>query len=590
MIPILFLPDESEFLTQGLGALSDAISCTVTEERNGPYELELVYPMKGVHYSDIQDRYIIWAIPSPYRDPQPFRVYKHSKPLGGKVTFYARHLSYDLSGIPINPCGAGSVAAALVALESNAATDSPFSFWTDKNTEADFSVLAPSSTRSVLGGKEGSILDVYGGEYEWDQFVVKLYNQRGSNNGVTVRYGKNMTDLLQEKDTGDVVTGIYPYWADIDGANLVVCDPRVVEAKGTYSFTRVVPVDFSADFEEAPTPEQLKAHAEAYMESNKVGVPKVSLTVSFVSLDQTDEYSDLRLLEKVDLCDTVTIQYEELGVDAEAKVIKITTDVLAERYTKIELGDARGSLSDTIVNQGQQIQQKPSKSDLQQAVDGSTNLITGTKGGALRIMYDADGHPYEQVIMDTYDISTAENVWRWNVGGLGHSSDGYNGEFTTAITQDGHIVADFVDVGTLNANILQAGVIRSRDGSSFWDLETGEVHFSAVASKSDLDDLKDIVNQGVDHVTTTTGFTFDEQGLTVNKTGSEMITQVTEDGMTISRSGTQVLVVNNQGVQATNLNANTYLIIGGRSRFENFGDNYTGCFWIGGKEEIGVTD
>lgn len=582
MIPILFPPDEKAFITQGLGALCDAISCTVTEERNGSYELELVYPMKGLHYSEIQDRCLIWAIPSPYRSPQPFRVYRHSKPLGGKVTFYARHISYDLSGVPVNPCGAGSAPAALVALETNAATSSPFSYWTDKNTEADFSVAVPSSTRSILGGVQGSILDVYGGEYEFDLFTVKLYNQRGRDNGVVVRYGKNLTDLTQESDSSSLATGIYPYWTDSEGGNLVVCDPPIISAPGSYDFTRVTPVDFSADFDEPPTPEQLKARADTYVADNKVGVPKVSLSVSFAALDQTDEYADLRLLEKVDLCDTVTVQYEALGVDAEAKIIKITTDVLLERYKKIEIGDARGSLSDTIANQGQQIQEKPSKSDLQQTVDNSTDLITGGKGGHVVIRLDGEGKPFEILILDTDDITTAQNVWRWNSGGFGHSSTGYNGPYSTAITQDGKIVADFITAGALNANILEGGVIRSKDGKNLWNLDTGEVHFESMASQSDLDDLKNQVDQGVDHVTTSTGFTFNQDGLTVSKTGSEMSTQVTEDGMTISRSGTQVLLVNNQGVEAYNLHAKTYFILSGKARMESWGE-YVACFWTGGQ-------
>lgn len=584
MIPVLFPPDERDFTTQGLGALSAAISCTVTEERNGIYELELVYPVIGIHYGEIAKRCIIWAIPSPYRDPQPFRIYRHTKPLAGRVTFYARHISYDLQGVPLNPCGAGSVAAAMVALETNVATPSPFTYWTDKSTEADWSVTVPSVSRAVLGGQEGSILDVYGGEYEWDRFVVKLYHQRGRDNGVTIRYGKNLTDITEDSDDSNLATGIYPFWTDSEGGNLVVCDPPIVPAPGTYDFTRITTVDFSGEWDEPPTPEQLQARAETYVVANQIGVPKVRLAVSFVQLEQTLDFADLRLLEKVDLCDTVTVQYEALGVDATAKVIRIETDVLRERYNEVELGDARGSLADTIINQGQQIQQKPSKSDLQQAVSGATDLITGAKGGNIRIMYNGAGLPYEQVILDTQDITTAQNVWRWNVGGFGHSSAGYNGEYTTAITQDGHIVADFVDVGTLNANILQAGVIRSQDGLSWWNLETGEVQFSTMASQSDLDDLKDQVAQGVDHVDARNGCYFGPQGMTVTKTDAEISTTVDFSGMRVVQveSGQVLLSAQGNQVTAANLHASTYLIVGGRSRFENFGENYTGCFWIKG--------
>lgn len=479
MIPILFPSDATDFTTQGLGALSAAISCTVTEERNGMYELELVYPMIGVHFSEIQDRFQIYAIPSPYRDPQPFRIYRHTKPMGGKVTFYAQHISYDLLGIPLNPCSAGSAAAAMVTLQGNAAIPSPFSFWTDKSTVAEWSVKVPSASRSVLGGQTGSILDVYGGEYEWDGYTVKLHQERGRDNGVVIRYGKNLNDLEQDRNISNVVTGIYPYWNDINGENLVVCDPPIIQAPGTYDFTRVIPVDFSADFDEAPTQDQLKARAETYVVANQIGVPKVSITVSFIPLEQAMGYEDLRLLEKVDLCDTVTVQYEALGVDAKAKVIRIETDVLRERYNEVELGDAKCTLADTIINQSQEIQQRPTQSDLQQAITNATKWITNGKGYMVPI-FDGAGNWSELCSLDQQSLTEAQNVWRWNNGGFGHSSDGYNGPYRTAITQDGHINADFVDVGTLVANIIKSGVLSSKDGKTFvLDLDAGTLDMMA---------------------------------------------------------------------------------------------------------------
>ena len=479
MIPILFPSDATDFTTQGLGALSAAISCTVTEERNGMYELELVYPMIGVHFAEIQDRFQIYAIPSPYRDPQPFRIYRHTKPMGGKVTFYAQHISYDLLGIPLNPCSAGSAAAAMVALQGNAAIPSPFSFWTDKSTVAEWSVKVPSASRSVLGGQTGSILDVYGGEYEWDGYTVKLHQERGRDNGVVIRYGKNLNDLEQDRNISNVVTGIYPYWNDINGENLVVCDPPIIQAPGTYDFTRVIPVDFSADFDEAPTQDQLKSQAETYVVANQIGVPKVSITVSFIQLEQAMGYEALRLLEKVDLCDTVTVQYEALGVDAKAKVIRIETDVLRERYNEVELGDAKSSLTDTIISQGQEIQQRPTQSDLQHAITNATKWITNGKGYMVPI-FDGAGNWSELCSLDQQSLTEAQNVWRWNNGGFGHSSAGYNGPYRTAITQDGHINADFVDIGTLVANIIKTGVLSSKDGKTFvLDLDAGTLDMMA---------------------------------------------------------------------------------------------------------------
>ena len=225
MIPILYASNETNFTTNGLGALCDAISCRVSEERNGVYELEMVYPISGRGFSDISDRSVIKAIPSPYRKPQLFRVYRHTKPLSGSVTFYARHISYDLSGIPVRPFTAGTASEAITGVPSASVISNPFEFWTDKQTLASYDYKTPANARSVLGGVSGSILDVYGGEYEFDNFTVKLYANRGRDNGVTIRYGKNLTDLEQERNISNVYTGVYPYWVDNEGLSLVTCEP-----------------------------------------------------------------------------------------------------------------------------------------------------------------------------------------------------------------------------------------------------------------------------------------------------------------------------------------------------------------------------
>lgn len=484
MIPILFPSTATRWTTQGLGALTDATSCTVTEERNGIFELEMQYPMSGIHFSEIQNRCIIFAIPSPYRSAQPFRIYRITKPLGGICTIYARHIAYDLDGVPLKPFTAGSAAEAIAGLQANAAIDSPFTFWTDKATVANFAVTVPSATRSVLGGQTGSVLDVYGGEYEWDGYTVKLHNQRGQDNGVLISYGKNLTDLEQDENISSVVTGILPYWADQDG-NLVTGE--IVNAPGTYDFKKVVPVDFSQDFETAPTLEQLQEAAEDYVTANKVGVPEVSLAVSFVQLEQTEEYKHLALLEKCDLCDTVTVQFEKLGVNAKAEIVKIVTDVLLERYKSVEIGSIRPNIATTIAGQQQEIQDRPTTSAMQQAVNNATNWITNGKGYVVAVK-DDNGNWTEILIMDTPDINTAMQVWRWNKGGLGYSSSGYNGPYRTAITQDGSIVADFITTGVLTASIITAGILQSENEETYINLETGVAQISGVL-KTIADDI-----------------------------------------------------------------------------------------------------
>ena len=238
----LFNPTDKSFDTNGLGGLSDAISCKVVEERNGEFELEMEYPINGIHYSDIKLRSIILAKPNPFDDPQPFRVYGISKPINGIVTINAQHLSYDLSGIPISPFNASGVVAATAALKTNAVVDCPFTFSTDKTDTGEYALAAPTSIRALLGSDTGSLLSVYGGEYEFDKYNVILHKSRGENRGVTIAYGKNLTDLKQEENCSNVYTGVYPfYYAEDDGLQTI--DEKILNV-GTYDYVKILPLDF----------------------------------------------------------------------------------------------------------------------------------------------------------------------------------------------------------------------------------------------------------------------------------------------------------------------------------------------------------
>lgn len=440
MKPILFPSDATTFTTQGKGALTDTISCVVTEERNGIYELVMQYPITGIHFNDIQDRDIIVAIPSPHRSAQPFRIYRTDSPINGIVTIYAQHISYDLSGIPVRPfTGGTSVTDALNKIISNSVIANPFTIWTDKSVIGDYAVRVPQSCRALLGGTEGSILDVYGkGEYEFDNYQIKLYVSRGSDKGFTIRYGKNLIDMKQERNIQNVVTGIYPYWSDTEG-NIVQLESYLVNAPGDFDFTRIKTVDFSDKWEEAPSQADLLAAANKYITDNEVGVPEVNLDIAF---------TELGTLEECDLCDIVTVQFEQLGIQEQAEIIKIETDVLLERYNKIQVGTPKTSLADTIQIHDKDLEKVPSTATIAQMIVDTTQLITGNTGGYFRIIYDNDpsSPTYEEptgwAIMDTPETETCINVWRFTAGGMGHSSAGWGGPYSDiAITMDGRIVA-----------------------------------------------------------------------------------------------------------------------------------------------------
>lgn len=466
MIPILFDENETDFDNNGMGKLVEAISCQVKEEKNGEYELEMVYPVSGKLFEEIKHSRIIFAKPGDGMREQPFRIYKIGKPINGKITVNAQHISYQLSCIPVMPFKAQTIGAAFSGLKSNAAEDCPYTFWTDVTTSGNFSVEVPKSMRSCLGGEEGSILDIYGGEYEFDRYMIRLCKNRGNDNGVTLRYGKNITDIKQEENISNTVTGVCPYWTGTDGV-VVTLPEKVIWSKNkdNFPYHRTIPLDLSSEFDEKPTESALRNAAEKYISKTGIGIPEININVKFEPLWQTEEYKNIVMLERVQLCDIVTVEFEKLGISAKAKVIRTIFDVLKDKYKEIEIGDARGSFAEKISNQEKEIKRKTSSHFLNAAIDRATEWITGANGGYVILHKDGNGQPYEILVMDTPDISTATDVWRWNRGGLGHSSNGYNGPYTTAITQDGQIVANFITAGVLQGIqiIAESGKIAGWD-------------------------------------------------------------------------------------------------------------------------------
>lgn len=473
--PILYSSVETDFSHNGLGILNDCVSCVVTEEANGIFELEMEYPMDGIHYEDILNRSIIKAKPDQFREPQLFRVYHKSKPLSGIVSVSAEHISYDLSGIPVSPFKAESASHAMQSLKNNAATECPFEFWTDKATSGKFTVSVPSSIRSKFGGSSGSILDVYGGEFEFDNFKVKLHQNRGFNRGVSIRYGKNLTNIKQDENCSNVATGIYPFWANQDG-ELVELPEKIVNAEGTYNFSRVKTVDFSQDFEQKPTTEQLREKATRYVKNNRIGVPIVSTSVSFAQLEQSIEYKGLKILEHVGLFDDVNVVFPALGVENTAKAVKLVYNVILDRVESVTLGSVKQSIASTIANQTQEIEKKPSLSNVQKIAASISANILGANGGAIRLVdTNADGKPDELYVADHEDIEQAVKVWRWNYQGWAGSKNGYNGPFELGATLEDGILAN-----AITAANLVAGTIKSADGKTFFlDLDNGILEMEA---------------------------------------------------------------------------------------------------------------
>ena len=485
MIPILLDG------TTRIGWLKDCLSCEVTEERNGVYELTLTYPASGSMARELTVERFIKAKPNQTAENQLFKIYKVSKPISGIFTVNAEHVSYALSHYPISSVSLPSAnpTQAINALLTNAANNlgSSHGFTVETSdiaTNAAFSV-SNVSARAGLGGVEGSVLDTYGGEFEFDNYKIKLHRARGSDNGVIISYGKNLTDVKCDISSDSSYTAVYAYAAR-DDISVSLTMP-VTNSSGIAA--RVLMRDFSSEFgtDEELTSAALNEKVTAWLALNDINALTISMSVSLVDLSQSPEYSSYKLLESVNLCDTVTVRHKDLNLNITAKVIKTTYNVLNEKYSKVELGSARANFSSTIEQlqkETQSIKHEVHKTESKitqeylAAIQDATNAITGNSGGYIRL--NPSENPQELLIMNTPSAETATKIWRWNLSGLGYSSTGYSGSYKTAITQDGHIVADFIDTGTLTANIIKAGIMQSANGEFSFNLESGHIEASDI--------------------------------------------------------------------------------------------------------------
>lgn len=408
---VLYDQNETSFTSNGLGYLPDATECIVTEELNGEFELQMEYPINGLRYKEIQHRRILLVKTNPYEDPQPFRIYNINKPIDGLVEINARHISYDLSGYALPwvseedgtksklpfATGPASFMTNFPNLVNQLNSGMPqFTYWTnstedwprdpDDEKENELKephwifVDQPMNARNLIG----QFTEKYKGEFKWDKFNVKFYGPvsgqseddtryRGKDSGVVLRYGKNLTDLMQEEDSDKgMYTHIYPYWSgsieyikpngETGNKETIIELPEKlypVFKDHTPDYKRIYVYDCTSDYtaelqskdgQKHPSDETLKEMCDKLIKDNKLGTPNITLTASFVQLSKSVEYKDLALLEKILLGDTVTVYYPDLDVDSTLKCTSVEYNVLTDEYRTITLGEANTSVSNTIAN------------------------------------------------------------------------------------------------------------------------------------------------------------------------------------------------------------------------------------------------
>ena len=346
MIPILFENDETAFDNNGICRLTDCISCVVTEERNGVYECDFEYPVTGAYYDQITPGRVISCTHDDTGTLQPFDIVGYSRSINGVVTFHAVHISYRQSEMTVSGTGIRTLANALAMLQTSTPTN-PFTYETDKTGSSGYMSAAdgtPRTVRQMLGGIEGSILDTYGGEYEWDGFTVRLLKARGEEKDFAIRYGLNLSNYTEDLDYQGTYSAVIPFWQKDDD---IVTGSMVDSGSETYASRSIcVPLNLSEKFETKPTTAQLRTAAAAYLNANTPNVPSQNINVDFVRLQ--DEDKSLSDLMSCNLCDSVRVIFPMYGMENTFKIVKVVYNVLKDRYDSMELGTLGTTLSEAL--------------------------------------------------------------------------------------------------------------------------------------------------------------------------------------------------------------------------------------------------
>lgn len=494
MTPILLSDPDTR-----VAFLKDAIKCEVTEARNGIYELVLEYPVSGKYFKDIAVEKYIKAKPNIKGKFQLFRIYSVSKPILGTVTVNGEHISYKLSHYPIKTL-APSKTTALAAIDrvlsaANENINGPHKFSADFcniTTVAQFGAEL-CSARAALGGIRGSVLDCFGGEYEFDNFKVKLHKSRGVNKGVSIRYGKNMTDMKLTLSVENSYTGIFPYFTDNDKTTTLTEGTIHVDNHSGID-ERILTMDFTSYFDDGEEKNEttLRAHVLEYLENNDINAVDGSMTVSMIDLSKSAHSGYVTVFETVSLCDTVKVINTLMDVSVTMKVVKTVYDAIGEKYVSLELGTPSSNFAD-VIKQTQRTadealkraSQVPDTSALEQKfqdeLDDMTKKITGASGG--HVVLNPSKNPQELLLLcDSDKLETARKLYRWNSAGLSYSPNGYNGPYTAAfLGDDGKLIINNVTARSISANLIKSDTIMSDSGDLLINLVNSQVVSGAIS-------------------------------------------------------------------------------------------------------------
>lgn len=476
LVAILYKANETDFSNLGLGVLNEAISILITEERNGIFELEMKYPTTANRFKDLKLDRLIKADANHKLKDQRFKIIRISKPMDGVVTVFAEHISYLSQDLALKPSViyAGNANVALTTWKNNMVDAHPFTVYSDIATAGSgkWSIKDLENARQALGGISGSILDSYGGEYEFDNYDIRLYANRGRQSDMLIAYGRNLTELTQEETIDSTFTSIYPYTVTTENETdtILTLPEYFVDSQyvGNFARRKIMKVDFSQDG--VTTVEQLRAKANSYIVANGIGIPKVNLKVKYIDLAKSLDYKDTQSIEEVNLCDWVTVYFENFDIQTNAKIIKVVWDEILNQYDSIEIGEARANLTNAVNT----------------AIDGkletiTQNLITVERAAnGKNKVYRGVEEPFNGVLNDLwYKPVGSGEVEMYIHNGIVWHLEKYSGD---AI--DGTV--NFANVNAINLNLNRLTTATITGANMLIDLQTGGQTFVNPANGSTL--------------------------------------------------------------------------------------------------------
>ena len=479
---ILYESTETIFTHNGIRVLKP-LQCTINRNLvDYTYDLDMVYPIDDTGYwKDIFEDRIIKA------NGQLFRIVHTDKSvIDNTITIYAKHIFFDLQKNFIEDTNVtvknGNIA--LAQLLGATSFEHKFTGYSDIAKQNNFRCVRKNVLDALLGDQDASFINRWGGEFDVDNFNIKIVNQVGSDKGYKIKYGRNLTGLNFRTDYTNIITRIRPVGFDgidlgdnnyVDSPNInnysmpIIREMKYEHVKWSGSPNYEAPSEDDEDdnsviFDDLELARaELRRLASLEFTENEVDLPEINCEVNFIELSNTEEYAQFRNLEKISLGDIVTIEHKPLDINIKARCVSYVYDCLKQQYESIEIGHCQKNFFRETLNTNEKMENndfdisEEIQSVYVQAISKMTEMMNNSMNGYVVLTNS------EILIMDSPDKNNAKNVWKFNSSGIAHSSTGYEGEYTVGMTMDGHVNGALITAGTIKGDMLEAGTITTRE-------------------------------------------------------------------------------------------------------------------------------